>query len=149
MMKDNETVVVLDNEGNRVLLEPEFDPLFQAAQLTLNRHFNNIVNLLPIPHQILTFEKAVLRQSRYEEKLEDILTDSSWIEMIFSLTNSLTVYLQALSTFPWQPEVPSESVCDICRFCVLSAEVSISYYHGNSAMKICQIFYKFVFHWLF
>ncbi|XP_052100645.1 huntingtin-like [Mytilus californianus] len=131
MMKDNETVVVLDNEGNRVLLEPEFDPLFQAAQLTLNRHFNNIVNLLPIPHQVLTFEKAVLRQSRYEEKLEDILTDSSWIEMIFSLTNSLTVYLQALSTFPWQPEVPSESVCDICRFCVLSAEVIDWMLHHN------------------
>ncbi|CAG2221231.1 HD [Mytilus edulis] len=131
MMKDNETVVVLDKKGNRVLLEPEFDPLFQAAQLTLNRHFNNIVNLLPIPHQILTFEKAVLRQSRYEEKLEDILTDSSWIEMIFSLTNSLTVYLQALSTFPWQHEVPSESVCDICRFCVLSAEVIDWMLHHN------------------
>jgi hypothetical protein len=65
--------------------------LSMAAQLTSNRHFNNIVNLLPIPHQILTFEKVILRQSRYEEKLEDILTDFSWIEMIFALTNSLTI----------------------------------------------------------
>jgi hypothetical protein len=91
MMKDNETVVVLDNEGNRVLQEPEFDPLFQAAQLTSNRHFNNIVNLLPIPHQILTFEKVILRQSRYEEKLEDILTDFSW-----SMNLSMRISFQSM-----------------------------------------------------
>lgn len=140
MMKDNETVVVLDNEGNRVLQEPEFDSLFQAAQLTLNRHFNNIVNLLPIPHQILTFEKSLIKQSRYEERLEDVLTDSSWIDMIFSLTTSLTVYLQALSTFPWQPDLPSDSVCDICRFCVLSAEVR-NYHLSPNVYQSAHIFH--------
>ncbi len=32
------------------------DPLLQAGQITLFRHINNTINMLPIPHQIIKFE---------------------------------------------------------------------------------------------
>ena len=32
------------------------DPLLQAAQITLFRHINNIINMLPIPHQVANYK---------------------------------------------------------------------------------------------
>ena len=35
--------------------EPAPDPLFQASQLTMLRHMNNVINHLPVPHQLMDF----------------------------------------------------------------------------------------------
>ena len=32
------------------------DPLLQAAQITLFRHINNIINMLPVPHQVVNYK---------------------------------------------------------------------------------------------
>lgn len=39
--------VVTDNIGNSPARNHAIDPLLQAAQMTLFRHLNNIVNMLP------------------------------------------------------------------------------------------------------
>lgn len=102
------------------------DPLFQASQLTLMRHMNNIVNMLPVPHEIVNFCDAKDgHQSKYLEKIEDFFSDSSSLEIVFSLTSSLLQYLVSISVFPWKPKVPAESQNDVCRFCTFCMEVSI------------------------
>ena len=101
-----------------------FDPLFQASQLTLIRHINNIINQLPVPHQILCLNKSVTENNQYMEKIEDLFTDHSCVEQIYRLTAALVQYLTGLARFPWKPAVPKECQNDICRFCTLYMEVS-------------------------
>lgn len=133
LTSNNEITEVLDKEGNKIPQEPTFDPLFKAAQLTLMRHMNNIINLLPCPHQVILYDSdSSSKQTRYREKIEDLFMDTPWLEMVFSLTVSLNNYLVSISSFPWQPEVPTESHCDICRFCVLCTEVRLNY-------NVCRI----------
>lgn len=103
------------------------DPLFKASQLTLMRHINNIINLLPVPHEIVNFSDASDRKSsKYFEKLEDFFSDASSLEIVFSLASALLQYLVSVSSLPWKPQVPSESQNDICRFCVFCMEVSMA-----------------------
>ena len=110
-------------DGARV--EWMFDPLFQASQLTLNRHINNIINQLPVPHQKLNFNCDLSSgNSQYMEKMEDLFTDHTSVEEIFQLSAALVQYLTGLMRFPWKPIVPKESQSDICRFCTLCMEVS-------------------------
>ncbi|KAL3864910.1 hypothetical protein ACJMK2_006556 [Sinanodonta woodiana] len=107
-----------------VSAERTFDVLFQAAQLTLLRHINNIINMLPVPHQILmNREHSGAKVTRYLEKIEDFFMDGSSVEIIFQLASSLAQYLKALQTFSWQTKVPAESFSDICRFCTLCMEL--------------------------
>ncbi|KAL4231691.1 hypothetical protein ACF0H5_009269 [Mactra antiquata] len=99
------------------------NPLFQASQLTLMRHINNIVNQLPVPHEIVNFNDAKDRQtSKHFEKLEDFITENSSLEIVFMLASSLLQYLVSLSVFPWKPKVPSESQNDVCRFATFCME---------------------------
>ena len=106
-------------------IDQMLDPLFKASQLTLMRHINNIINLLPVPHEIVNFSDPSERKtSKYFEKMEDFFLEQSSIEIIFSLVSSLLRYLVSLSVLPWKPTVPSESQNDICRFCVFCMEVS-------------------------
>ncbi|XP_060568114.1 huntingtin-like isoform X3 [Ruditapes philippinarum] len=99
------------------------DPLFQASQLTLMRHINNIVNMLPVPHEIVNFCDAKdVHMSKYLEKLEDFFSDSSSLDIVFTLTSSLLQYLVSISVFPWKPKVPAESQNDVCRFCTFCME---------------------------
>lgn len=117
----------IPSTGNQSV-EWMFDPLFQASQLTLMRHINNIVNLLPVPHEIVNFSDAKDRQtSKYFEKLEDFITENSSLEIVFMLASSLLQYLVSMSVLPWKPKVPSESQNDICRFCTFCMEVSENY----------------------
>ena len=125
LVKSTDSVTVLDSEGNQVLQEPVTDNLFQAAQLTLTRHINYVINLLPVPHQIITFSSLYVKENRYQEKMNDIFSDTSWREMIFSLTKTLNCYLQSMARLPWKPDIPAESHCDICKFSVLCMEVRI------------------------
>ncbi|XP_071090376.1 huntingtin-like isoform X1 [Haliotis cracherodii] len=104
--------------------EPSLDTLFQAAQLTLFRHINNIINHLPIPHQNLNFRLSLsAKEIRYMERIEDLFTDSTWFVMNFQLTSALTQYLVSVQRFPWKPGVPAESHGDVCRFSVLCMEM--------------------------
>ena len=145
IIKCNNYEDVLDTEGNHIPQEPTFDPLYQASQLTLIRHINNIVNQMPIPHQMLTHEGSqvsdpnVRKNARYVEKMEDFFSDTSWTEEVFKLTSVLNVYLVTLTSFPWQPEVANESLCDICRFCVLCSEVSLIGYYLNIHLSLICI----------
>ncbi|XP_056004424.1 huntingtin-like isoform X2 [Ostrea edulis] len=131
LIKSTDSVTVLDSEGNQVLQEPVTDNLFQASQLTLTRHVNYVINLLPVPHQILTFSSFVVKESRYQEKMNDIFLDVSWRDMIFSLTKTLNCYLQAMSGLPWKPDIPVESHCDICKFSVLCMELLCWMFHND------------------
>lgn len=104
--------------------QPTFDVLFQAAQMALFRHINNIVIMLPAPHQALAFDpKITLKGSQYSVRLEDFFVDSAWLESILQIAVTVLQYLRSLSQFPWQPAVPMESRSDICRFCLLCLEV--------------------------
>lgn len=104
--------------------EPSLDPLFQAAQLTMFRHINNVINHLPLPHHCLTFA-AVLppRLSQYMERIEDLFTDHLWFDMNFGLAAAFAQYIVCIRRFPWEGRVPAESQTDVCRFCVLLLEV--------------------------
>ena len=113
-----------------------FDPLFQASQLTLIRHINNIINQLPVPHQILCLNDQSSENNQYIEKMEDLLTDHSCVEEIFQLTAALVQYLTGLARFPWKPAMPKESQSDVCRFCTLAMEVSHYVFFALYTVKI-------------
>lgn len=105
-----------------------YEPLFQAAQLMLFRHINSVINMLPVPHQVLVdFPPPGVpmspRESQYQEKMEDFFTDTAWMEAVFQFAASLLQYLQSLMLFPWQPSVPLESQTDVCRFIILTLEM--------------------------
>ena len=109
---------------NNYSQEQSLDALLQAVQLTLIRHINNVVNMLPIPHQVIVFgEKATRDQERYRDKMEDFFTDSTWTDMVTQLSVALLRYLISLPMFPWQSTLPNESVKDFGRFTVLCLEV--------------------------
>ncbi|XP_033756060.1 huntingtin-like [Pecten maximus] len=133
LLKNNDSSDILDSEGNKIPQEPVFDPLLQAAQLTLIRHINNIINMLPTPHQVVKYgtDSKTAKRTRYLEKMDDFFSDTSWSDMVFMLVSSLNIYIQTLSTFPWQPEVPAESHCDIGQFCVLCAEMIDWMFHHD------------------
>ena len=107
-------------------LEWTLDPLFQASQLTLMRHINNIINILPVPHQIVNFSANTSEKlAPYYEKLEDFFSDNASVEILLHLVSTLVEYLVSLYEFPWKPKVPLESQSDVCRFCVFSMEVRL------------------------
>ena len=113
------------------------DPLLQAAQLTLFRHINNIINQIPVPHQILTWTSTSTAmnnddcrihtaEEQYREKMDDMFSDVSWCQDFYHLVSSLVHYLVCLPQLPWQSFVPEESAKDICRFSVLCLEVTLT-----------------------
>ncbi len=115
--------------------EKALDPLLQAAQLTLLRHINNLINMLPVPHQLIAYHvdnTTSQEMEHYREKFEDFFSDSSWVDAVFQLCGTLLRYLACLPMLPWQPAVPRESAKDIARFCVLCSEVRFS----------CQFYFR-------
>lgn len=105
--------------------EATLDPLFQAAQLTMFRHINNVINMLPVPHQLLVFsENCTAKEKRYREKIEYYFSDTAWYETVFHLVSALLQYLISMSIIPWQPELPADVLQDICRFSIMCTEVS-------------------------
>ena len=101
--------------------------LYQSAQVTLFRHMNNIINMLPVPHQVIEYSDHLTpREERYIEKMEEFFTDAAWLEMVVQLSNALLQYLVSLEMLPWHPGIPEDAVKDICRFTVLLLEVSIN-----------------------
>lgn len=113
-----------DNERAASPTEPSLDPLFQAAQLTMFRHINNVINHLPVPHQCLAFSTVLpSRALRYMERIDDLFTDHGWFDMNFSLAAAFAQYVVCIRRFPWEARVPGESRADVCRFCVLLMEV--------------------------
>lgn len=113
------------NPGNPGLpVEPAPDPLFQAAQLTMFRHINNVINHLPVQHQGLNFAEVLSpRLSQYMERVEDLFTDHGWFEMNLSLAAAFAQYVVCVRRFPWEARVPTESHSDVCRFNVLLLEM--------------------------
>lgn len=105
------------------------DPLLQAAQITLLRHINNIINLLPVPHRILVYGTDLAVQ---DEQYQERLVDDYFSETVFQLASALLSYLVTLDTFPWKPTVPDESVKDIGRFSILCLEVIIQNFEFSS-----------------
>ncbi|XP_029645621.1 huntingtin isoform X2 [Octopus sinensis] len=108
--------------------EVTYEPLFQAAQLMLFRHINSVINMLPVPHQVLVdFPPPGIpmspREIQYQEKMEDFFIDAAWMDAVFQFAASLLQYLQSLMLFPWQPAVPQESQTDVCRFIILTLEM--------------------------
>jgi hypothetical protein len=121
---------------NNYSQEQSLDALLQAVQLTLIRHINNVVNMLPVPHRVITYgDGANSEQERYREKMEDFFTDSTWLDMVNELSVALLRYLISLPMFPWQSTLPSESVKDFSRFTVLCLEVSFRIF----LVKCCKV----------
>ena len=100
------------------------DSLYKASQLTMMMHINQIINMLPVPHQILDFQDHSENNSKYLEKIEDFFLEKTSVELVFQLASCLLEYLVSLATFPWKPKVPLESQSDVCRFCTFCLEVS-------------------------
>ncbi|XP_055860312.1 huntingtin-like [Biomphalaria glabrata] len=104
--------------------EPILDPLFQASQLTLFRHINNVVIQLPSPHQCLVFsDSAPASHLHYMDRIEELFTEAQWVENNFCLASALVRYMVSLSQFTWKAEVPQENLKDIISFTVLCAEL--------------------------
>ncbi|XP_077992227.1 huntingtin-like [Glandiceps talaboti] len=103
------------------------DPLLQAAQLTLLRHINNIVNMLPTPHEVLGSVLNESSQQKYRTKLETFFKEPSWSEMVFNLAAALVKYLVSLPGLPLECFIPTDSQPYVGRFAVLCVEV-ISWY---------------------
>lgn len=114
-------------EGTSPTHMQSLDPLFRAAQITMFRHINGIINLLPVPHQVLSFDVNVSsEQEQYNEKIDDHMSDATWADDTQQLAAALLRYLVVLPEFPWKPEIPEESLRDIGRFSILSLEVRVS-----------------------
>ncbi|KAH3787333.1 hypothetical protein DPMN_165455 [Dreissena polymorpha] len=112
----------------------KLDHLFQASQLTLMRHINNLVNHLTVPHEILNFSDTKDQQmSKNAEKFEDVLSDIISLETVFCLASSLKQYLTSLALLPWKPKVPLEFYKDICRFCTFTMEC-VGWLLGSGSM---------------
>ena len=99
------------------------DPLLQAAQITLLRHINNIINLLPVPHRVLCYGGNHGNHGSRDEQYQERLVDDYFGETVFQLTSALVSYLITLDTYPWKPPVPDESTKDVARFSILCLEV--------------------------
>ncbi|KAK7109044.1 hypothetical protein V1264_013160 [Littorina saxatilis] len=113
-----------DSDRTTSPTEPSLDPLFQAAQLTMFRHINNVINHLPVPHQCLNFAVSLpVRLIQYMERIDDLFTDHVWFDMNFSLAAAFAQYIVCIRRFPWEARVPAESQTDVCRFCVLLLEM--------------------------
>ena len=117
-----------DKESDRATspTEPSLDPLFQAAQLTMFRHINNVINHLPVPHQCLHFGTTTMvspRTVQYMDRVDELFTDHVWFDMNFSLAAAFAQYIVCIRRFPWEARVPAESQTDVCRFSVLLLEV--------------------------
>ncbi|ELT98253.1 hypothetical protein CAPTEDRAFT_220329 [Capitella teleta] len=111
-------------EGTSPTHMQSLDPLFRAAQITMFRHINGIINLLPVPHQVLSFDVNVSsEQEQYNEKIDDHMSDATWADDTQQLAAALLRYLVVLPEFPWKPEIPEESLRDIGRFSILSLEL--------------------------
>ncbi|CAL1538264.1 unnamed protein product [Lymnaea stagnalis] len=104
--------------------EHTLDPLFQASQLTLFRHINNMVIQLPLPHQCLVFiDSAPASSLHYMDRIEELFTDAQWVDNNFCLASALVRYMVAIHQFPWRAELPPESLKDVASFVVLCAEL--------------------------
>ncbi|XP_076466851.1 LOW QUALITY PROTEIN: huntingtin-like [Babylonia areolata] len=115
-----------DRDSDRLTspAEPSLDPLFQAAQLTMFRHVNNVINHLPVPHQCLNFAPIVPpRLVQYMDRVDEVFTDHLWFDMNFSLAAAFAQYVVCIRRLPWEARVPAESQSDVCRFCVLLLEM--------------------------
>lgn len=105
--------------------EKTLDALLQASQITVFRHINNIINMLPMPHEVINFDaKSTPTEDQYREKMEELFTDSNWHNVVYHLSKAMLQYLTSLKLLPWRKEIPEESVKDIGRFATLFLEVS-------------------------
>ncbi|XP_050396465.2 huntingtin [Patella vulgata] len=131
-----------DKESLPTNTKPEatIDQLFSAAQLTMFRHINNIINHLPVPHQLLSYSRIQSTKNlRYYERVDDLFQDCAWFDMNFHLASSLSQYLMCIRRFPWVAVIPTESIPDICRFCVLCMEMLNWQLHHNQLPTSEQI----------
>ena len=55
--------------------------------------------------------------------MEELFTDTSWVDMVTHLLATLVQYFLSLPRLPWQPDVPDESLKDVARFSLLGLEV--------------------------
>lgn len=107
------------------LPEQTLNPLLQAGQITLFRHINSIINMLPMPHEVINFDvKSTATEEQYREKMEEFFADSNWHCAIHHLSKALLKYLASLHLLPWKKDIPEESVKDIGRFATLFLEVN-------------------------
>ena len=53
------------------------DPLYKATHVTVLRHVNSIINTLPVPHQMMTFQAVMTHnvEEEYHEKMFDLFAD--------------------------------------------------------------------------
>ncbi|XP_071947754.1 huntingtin-like isoform X2 [Antedon mediterranea] len=107
-----------DSNGN-VNIEPHC--ILQAAQATLSIQIHNLVDLLPCPHQKITWQPQSGAETDYQAKMEFVYRDSSWLGRLCNLSAAL---VQSLASFKeLNLQVPQEATKDICRFVVTSLEV--------------------------
>ena len=100
--------------------------LLRAARVALFRHLNAIVNTLPVPHRVMNYShNSTQEEENYNEKMDDLLHDVTWFELLFPLAAAVVELLVTLKSIPRQPDLPVESVKDVGRFSVLCLEVSI------------------------
>lgn len=109
--------------------ERAMDPLLQATQITVLRHINNIINQLPVPHEVINYNEKSrsLAEEQYHDKMEDFFADTHWLKAVFQLTKALYQYLTSLPLLPWKQGIPEESLKDLARFGTLFLEVGCSY----------------------
>ena len=104
--------------------DSSLDHLLQATHITLLWHINNIINSLPLPHQLVDWSDLPSdTEESYHEKLEDLYCDAGLVEQVCHLGVALLLYLRTLPWLPGQQRVPDESANDVVRFVVLLMEV--------------------------
>ncbi|XP_074640755.1 huntingtin-like [Tubulanus polymorphus] len=107
-----------------VSIEQYMDPLLKATKLTMFRRINTHVNLIPNPHQVITYRDHISsRKLRYREKMEDVFCETSCEETLFHILSALVRYLISLSLLFSEAEIKPEPAKDIVRFSVLSLEL--------------------------
>uniref|UniRef100_T1IW53 Huntingtin n=1 Tax=Strigamia maritima TaxID=126957 RepID=T1IW53_STRMM len=100
-------------------------PLYRSTVTIILQHLSNLVELMPRPHQVfLTCDKTLLasKEVKYHNRLIDLLSDQSVWELIFQIVPAITRYLRTIDQIPWFSEIPTDSLRDIGRFCVLCIE---------------------------
>ena len=62
---------------------------------------------------------------QYRDRIEELYTNATWVEMVEQLTCVVVHYFQVLPRLPWLPSVPDESAKDVAHFSILALEVHI------------------------
>ncbi|KAG8267651.1 hypothetical protein J6590_047236, partial [Homalodisca vitripennis] len=105
----------------------QLSPLYCAARTALLQHIHHLLSQLPRAHQVYSPVGRPMypKESKYADRLNELFSDTQFLETLFRLVPAVTSYLLSLTEMSSsvQATIPSEAKDDLARFGVLCMEV--------------------------